>query len=214
MVKGKKVSTQTRNNWFVDAGLFLSAVVAALSGIYFLFLPVGGYQGGRNLTYGVEILFSRQTWDDLHTWGGVAMIIIAAIHIPLHWNWIVNMVKRTINELRGQCGCMNRFGRFNLWLNVVVALSFVATAISGLYFLLGPGSVQRSVATDSTLLFSRATWDLIHTWAGVVLITAAVLHFVIHWKWVVKVTRKLFSSPAGGGVGLRKADSASVASNG
>jgi hypothetical protein len=30
------------------AALIISAVAAAFSGIYFLFLPTGGYQGGRN----------------------------------------------------------------------------------------------------------------------------------------------------------------------
>lgn len=41
------------------------------------------------------------------------------------------------------------------------------------------------------ILFSRATWDLVHTWAGVVLIAAAVIHFAIHWRWITKVTTKM-----------------------
>jgi hypothetical protein len=45
------VSPQTRNNWFVDAGLFASGLLAALSGLYFLALPTGGYRGGRNTAY-------------------------------------------------------------------------------------------------------------------------------------------------------------------
>jgi hypothetical protein len=49
---------------------------------------------------------------------------------------------------------------------------------------------------DPLILFSRSTWDLIHTWAGVILIAAAVLHFAIHWKWVCKVTRSLFNQTA------------------
>ena len=56
-----RISTQTRNNWLIDAGLALSAVTAMISGIYFLYLPVGGYQGGRNPMYGVHILFERHT---------------------------------------------------------------------------------------------------------------------------------------------------------
>ncbi len=53
------VSKQTRNNWLIDAAVFIGAVVAAITGIYFLFLPSGGYQGGRNPMYGVTILFER-----------------------------------------------------------------------------------------------------------------------------------------------------------
>jgi hypothetical protein len=182
------VSKQTQKNWWIDAGLFLSAIIASLSGIYFLYLPTGGYQGGRNPTYGLEILFTRHTWDDLHTWGGAVMIIAALIHLSIHWSWVVNMTRRIWNEFTGKCRCMNWRGRWNLILNAVVALSFLLTAISGIYFLFFSGSHQ---APDPMFLFARSTWDSIHTWAGVMLIIAAVLHFVIHWNWVVKVTRRM-----------------------
>jgi hypothetical protein len=198
MEKKWLVSSQTRNNWFVNAALFISAVAAALSGIYFLFLPVGGYQGGRNPYYGIVLLFERHAWEDIHTWGGVAMIAIAALHIPLHWRWIVNMTRRALKELTGKGAQMNARGRFNLWLNVVVGASFLLTAISGLYFLLIPNAAH-STSALTTWIFSTATWDVIHTWSGTVLILAAVLHFAIHWRWVVKVTakvgRSIFDSP-------------------
>ncbi len=188
------VSPQTRRNWLIDAGLFISAVVAALSGIYFLYFPVSGFRGGRNPKYGIQILFERETWDDLHTWGGVAMIVIALIHLALHWPWVVNMTRRTFKELTGQCGCMNSRGRWNLILNLVVGLSGLLTAISGVYFLFVPGG--RGVA-DPMLLFSRTTWDLVHTWAGVTMIAAAGIHFAIHWRWAINVTSKIVKSLAG-----------------
>lgn len=181
------VSKQTQKNWWIDAGLFLSAVIAALSGIYFLFLP-DGYQGGRNPLYNLQIWFTRQTWDDIHTWGGVVMIIAAIIHLGIHWSWVVNMTRRAWYELTGRSGHLNARGRWNLILNVIVALSFVLTALSSVYFLFVPGS--RRVA-DPMILFSRVTWDMIHTWAGVILIAAAIIHFAIHWKWVTKVTSKM-----------------------
>jgi hypothetical protein len=188
------VSKQTQKNWWVDASLFGSAIIAALSGIYFLFLPSGGYRGGRNLLYNVQVLFTRQTWDDLHTWGGVAMIAVAIIHLAIHWSWVVNMARRTFNELTGKCGGMNARGRWNLILNIVVGLSFLFTALSGLYFLFVPGGRG---ATDPMILFTRTTWDLIHTWAGVLLIIAAVTHFAIHWKWMTKVTGNMLAAVSG-----------------
>lgn len=182
------VSRQTQKNWWIDAALFSSAIAAAISGVYFLYLPIGGYQGGRNPTYGVEILFDRHTWEDLHTWGGVAMIAVAIIHLAIHWSWVINMSRRTWNEIMGKCGCMNSRGRWNLILNTVVAASFILTAVSGVYFLFAPGGHG---AVDPMFLFTRTTWDLLHTWAGVTLIAAAVIHFAIHWRWVTKVTRKM-----------------------
>ncbi len=196
MTKKRPVSPQTRNNWLVNTTLLISALTAALSGIYFLFLPVGGYQGGRNPYYGIILLFERHTWEDIHTWGGVAMIVVAAVHIPLHWRWIVNMTKRTWKEISGQGAQLNNYGRFNLWLNVTVGASFLLTTVSGLYFLFVPSRVSLN------WIFNRQTWDLLHTWSGVVLILAAVLHFAIHWRWVVKVTGKVlhsaFSEPTRG----------------
>lgn len=190
MQKTSSVSLQTRNNWLLDAGLLVSGLLALLTGVYFLYLPTNGFQGGRNPAYNLQVLFDRHTWDDLHTWGGVAMILIAAFHLIWHWPWVVNMTRRTWNELRGNCGCMNTRSRWNLILNTVVALSFLLTAISGLYFLLTPEA--HGVTSGPAILFSRSTWDLIHTWAGVIFSLAALLHFSIHWKWVTKVTRKVF----------------------
>jgi hypothetical protein len=182
------VSAQTRNNWLIDAGLMISGVFAALSGIYFLFLPSGGYQGGRNPWYNIQIVFSRQTWDDLHTWFGVGMIAVAVIHLAVHWRWVVNMTRRSFFGLSNKGMGLNSRGRWNLILNLVVGLSFLLTALSGVYFLFFPGGRG---AADPQILFSRTTWAVIHTWAGVILTAAAIIHFAIHWKWVVKVTAKI-----------------------
>ena len=188
MKTSNQISTQTRNNWLVDAGLFTAGIAVALSSIYFLFLPSGGYRGGRNPYYNLQIIFDRHTWDDLHTWAGVALIAIAVIHLTLHWSWVVNMIRRSFNELAGRCGCMNSRGRWNLILNAVVALSFVLAAVSSLYFLFFPGGRSQP---DPMFLLSRSAWDILHTWAGVIWIIATVIHFAIHWKWVTKVTGKL-----------------------
>jgi hypothetical protein len=182
------VSKQTQKNWGIDAALFVSAVIAALSGIYFLYLPTGGYQGGRNPYYNLQILFSRSTWDDLHTWGGVAMIAAAVVHLAIHWPWVLNMLRHTWSGLSGKRSGLNNRGRWNLILNAIVAFSFTLTAVSGIYFLFVP---EGRGATDPMILFTRTTWDLIHTWSGVALIVAAIVHFAIHWKWVTKVTRKM-----------------------
>ena len=185
-----RVSSQTRNNWFIVLLLSVSGLLVTFSTIYFLFLPNGGYQGGRNPMYGIVILFTRTTWDLIHTWAGVVMIATAAIHIPLHWSWITNMTKRIFKIVLGQCQGMNARGQFNLIINGIIGLSGAIAAISSLYFLFFPGS-QGGSALSTTLIFSRATWDVIHTWSGVIMIAAAILHFAIHWRWVLKVARKL-----------------------
>lgn len=194
MSKANTVSRQTRFQWLIDAALFLSGIIAALSGVYFLYLPSGGYQGGRNPMYGVTILFERHTWDDLHAWGGIAMIVVIVVHLAIHGKWIVGMARHVAKELMGHYPAMNRKTRFNLLLNSMVATSFLLTAVSGLYFFFVPEQAGRLASSAPLFLFSRSTWDLIHTWAGVVLIAAVVVHLAIHWRWIVNVTGKVCRS--------------------
>jgi len=184
------VSSQTRNNWLLDAALFLSAALASLSGSYFLFFPSGGYQGGRNPAYGVRLI-----WDALHTWSGAGMIFVALVHLALHWNWMTAMLRRLYREWRGQCVCMNRRGHLNVLLNFVVALAFVASAISGVYFLFAGGHGGGRNVNETVFLLSRTGWDMLHTWSSVIWIGAAILHAAIHWRWLVNVGRRLLSQP-------------------
>ncbi len=192
------LSRTTRINWILDAGVFLSALVAGISALYFLYVPVGGYQGGKNPSYGTTILFNRSTWDDLHLWGGVAMILIVVIHLLYHWDWVVMMTKKIWNQIQSGKSNMSRGAKINLAVNLVIATSFLLTAISGVYFLFGPTGGYQGGANanwDIGFLFSRTTLDLIHTWSGVALFIAAGFHFLIHWKWIKKVTYRFFQPP-------------------
>jgi hypothetical protein len=184
-------------NWLIDAAVFVGAALAILSGIYFLFIPSGGYQGGRNPLYGITIFFERHTWSDLHTWGGVVMIAAVAVHFAIHWGWVKMMTRRILNATRSQGSKMSKGAKINVVVNGVIGISFLLCALSGIYFLFGPSGGFQGGANlnwDPGFLFSRTTWDLIHTWSGVVMIVAAVLHFAIHWRWVKNVTKRFFLS--------------------
>ncbi len=192
MSKKIKMSTRTRANWLIDAAVFIGGILAGLSGVYYLFLPSGGYQGGRNPAYGITILFERHTWSDLHQWGGVLMIAAIAVHFTIHWEWVKRMGRRAVNSMLGRDGALSRGGKFNVAINVLVAVSFLVCAVTGIYFIFAPSGGHN--AADPGFLFSWTTWDLIHTWSGVVLSAAAVVHFAIHWRWVKNVTARFFLS--------------------
>ncbi len=197
MSKLIRMSMQTRVNWTVDAAVFVGGIVAALSGVYFLFLPSGGYQGGRNPTYGITIFFERHSWSDLHIWGGVLMIAAIAVHFVIHWQWVKMMGRRMLNAMRSGGATFSKGAKINVAIDVLVAASFLVCALSGIYFLFAPsGGFQggQNPGWDPNWLFSRTTWDLIHTWSGIALIAAAVVHFAIHWRWVKNVTRRFFLS--------------------
>jgi len=106
---GKPVSKQTQKNWWIDASLALTAVIAALSGIYFLYLPSGGYMGGRNPLYNVTVLFSRHTWDQIHLWGGLAMILAATVHLERTNRTVCLHESTRALESGNECPCGDQF---------------------------------------------------------------------------------------------------------
>jgi hypothetical protein len=186
------MSSQTRSNWLIDVSVFITGIASSITGIYFFFFPVGGYQGGRNALYGMTFLFERSTWDKIHMWGGLAMIVAAAIHLGIHWRWGVSMLRRIIRAATSSKPVMSNGAWGNLAINTMLGLGFLLTAVSGIYFLFTPSGNHGQGATSSTLLFGRTTWDLIHTWGAVGMMVAAGLHFVIHWRWIRNVTVRFF----------------------
>ena len=192
MARTNSIASQTRKNWLIDVSLIIGALITSITSIYFLFFPVGGYQGGRNPMYRIVILFERHTWEDLHTLFGFLMITTAMAHIIIHWKWIMSMGKRIFNEIINHEMRFNNRSRMNLLINAFVGLGFLLAAISGIYLFFVPG--WRHAIPDPQIIFTRTTWDLIHTWSGILMINAAVIHFAIHWKWVTKVTQKILKS--------------------
>jgi amino acid transporter len=183
------LTPKLRQNWWIDALLGLSALIAILSSLYFLIYPVGGYQGGRNPYYNAILIFDRHTLDILHTWSGLGMILVALIHILIHWDWITGTLNRTWQVILRKRKPFGLRLSYNIVLDVIIAVSFLVCWISSLYFLVYPDGGTAS----PIMLFNRTTWDLIHTWSGVLMTITAVLHFVLHWKWVTNITGKMFA---------------------
>lgn len=185
MAERKTPSRQTQTNWLIDAAVFGGGLMTAATGIYFLYLPTG--RANRDIT----LLFERATWDDLHLWGGLVMIMAALLHIIIHWTWVKSTTRRLVQAVRTGTSNFSPAARRNIVLDVVTAVSFTLAALSGIAFLLMPaGGYQggRNPGWDVGWVLSRGTWDLVHTWSGIVFGTAAFAHFVIHWGWVRKVT--------------------------
>lgn len=190
---GVRIAARTLWNWLLDMTVLVSAVLAALSGIYFLFLP-NGSQGGRNPYYGIVILFERSVWTNIHIWSGVIMVVALLVHLIIHLDWIGMMGRKITASWRKRSTPLSKGARTNVLVDLGVAVSFLICAASGIYFLFAPaGGYQGGAnpAWDPGFLFSRLTWDLIHTWSGIALILAALGHIAIHWLWISKVSAKI-----------------------
>ena len=87
-------------NYLLDAVIGLAFALSGATGIAFLLMGSGGYQGGRNPGFETALLgLSRGTWDDLHTWASLVMIVGVLVHLALHWKWIVCVTKKMMPSL-------------------------------------------------------------------------------------------------------------------
>ena len=94
----KKLAGQARLNFSVDGLLSGIMFFSGLSGLIpWLLLPSGGYQGGRNPVYQATLGgLTRQSWNELHLWIGLALIVGGAAHFILHWAWLRCAMRRCL----------------------------------------------------------------------------------------------------------------------
>ena len=80
----------------------------------------------------------------------------------------------------------------NYWVDVVLALAFAVSGISGLAFLVPPaaGTLIRS----QVLGIGLRLWGDIHTWSGLVMMAGVGVHLVLHWRWIIAMTQKAFKA--------------------
>ena len=93
------MSTKGKLNYATDIIIGTAFILSALSGLVLFFAP-SGFQGGRNPYYGQAVLgLTTHAWDELHTWGSIAMIAGVGAHLMLHWRWIVCMTKKLLKGM-------------------------------------------------------------------------------------------------------------------
>ena len=78
---------------------------------------------------------------------------------------------------------LEAFSGFVLWL-----------AVSGGDGFRGGRSGAESASQEEFLTVTRSDWIDIHDWAGVALLVIIGLHVVLHWRWIVQVTKRVFAA--------------------
>ena len=182
------ISMETKKRFILNMLLFLFFIGVTLSSIYSLYVPAG-YQGGRNVRFNMKIIFDRESWIDIHVWTGFFLSTLLFLHFIFHWRWFKNTFWRSIQNWKKNLKS-NKLAFFNILDDGLAAISFILCLISGFALFFIPGGK----GSDSILflLITRGTWKAIHIWTGIGMLVAFVIHLVIHWGWVKKVSRKLF----------------------
>jgi hypothetical protein len=89
--------------------------------------------------------------------------------------------------------------KLNYLLDAVIALAFILSLVSGVVFLFadsGGYQAGRNLSFRTEILgISRWVWSDLQTWVSLVMIAGVVLHLVLHWNWIVCMTRRMIKEP-------------------
>ena len=82
-------------NYFIDILMLIFFTINSITGlIIFFFLPTGVKRGAYQEFLGII----KQNWSNLHNWSGLLLLLLIAIHLILHWKWIISMTKSLVQK--------------------------------------------------------------------------------------------------------------------
>ncbi len=86
--------------------------------------------------------------------------------------------------------------RLNYFVDGVIALAFLGSALSGIVFLVPLEWSALTTGTTPTFLgLSFRVWNDLHIYSSLAMMSGVGLHLVLHWTWLLNMTRQIFSLP-------------------
>ena len=79
--------------------------------------------------------------------------------------------------------------KLNYWIDIGLAISFLICFITGL--IKWPGLIKLIGTSTYKILYVKNI-SLLHDWSGLIMGILVLTHLVLHWKWIVSVTKSTF----------------------
>ncbi|MBI5080077.1 MAG: cytochrome b/b6 domain-containing protein [Chloroflexi bacterium] len=115
-----------------------------------------------------------------HEWISFVFAPVFAIHILLHWKWIVETTQRIFKKLPGDT-------RFNYVWDIIIYLMMIFAFVSGV------------VISEVALPFIGVPikvdpfWISLHDASSNLLLIMLGIHLAMHWDWIVGVIKRGFN---------------------
>lgn len=95
------MKAKTRINFTIDGIMFLIMMAMAGTGFLTRYILLSGQAGAA--VYGQKVVMSmlglaKDTWKDIHLYLGILLLVLLVLHIVLHWQQIVALYRRFIND--------------------------------------------------------------------------------------------------------------------
>lgn len=130
--------------------------------------------------FGALFLAYNPAWTGVavHEWLCVIAIVPLLFHVIVNWD-------QTLQILRRFAELVKATPKVNLVVDAALFVAAVTVMLSGLL-------ISQSVArTLGITIVPDALWMSAHAWSADATILLLLVHFALHWRWIVNVAGKL-----------------------
>jgi hypothetical protein len=114
----------------------------------------------------------------LHEWLCVIALAPLLFHVAINWNQTLQVLRRLAQRLRAM-------SKVNLVVDAALFVALVTVTLSGLLISQAvAGSLGVTIPPDPL-------WTSTHAWSADATILLLLVHFALHWRWIVTTAGKL-----------------------
>ncbi|HOW60566.1 MAG TPA: DUF4405 domain-containing protein [Candidatus Moranbacteria bacterium] len=84
--------------------------------------------------------------------------------------------------------------KVNYVIDFLAFISFIITALSGLVIKFFMPSGVRQGRFQEFLGVQKGAWSEVHDFFGILMIILVLVHFILHWDWIVCMTKNILKS--------------------
>jgi hypothetical protein len=119
---------------------------------------------------------------EIHEWLSVALAGTLIVHLLLHWDWVIGVLKTFFRKLF-------HISRLKFVVDALLLVAMVTVMVSGLM-------ISRVVFPAlGVSVIENQDWRILHSLSADLMLWLTALHFALNWKWVVSMFKRYIVSP-------------------
>lgn len=164
------MTNKTKHNFWLDANIFAALLMTTITGfILWLVIP-------HKLDV-IYLGFSRSVWTATHICSGIAGLASIVMHIILHWDWLKALRGRRLSGMPEKL-------RANRVVDRIMWITYIATNVFG--------ALAWALHFGDDIYIVRVP-DRLHVAFGVMWTIFAIVHLVLHWKWIKSTSQRFIA---------------------
>jgi len=89
---------------------------------------------------------------------------------------------------------MKPSGNVQYWVDCIIFLLFLLVSVSGGVLAC---CLPKGAGHVPFFFLSRFSWKMLHLWSGVMFVSLVFVHLLLHYRWIIVMTKKVFGARDG-----------------